>query len=274
MTTAAAACRTAAAPAGPVRADVLRATYARLGEALGSLVRLEPGPHAGDGPITGERLVRDAALRERLVDETIRRMADAHGVTPRRDVAATDVLHRYSFFATAAMSGPWFLERRVPWLGLREIGYDEAAFSLSVAPSRIACLPDDPAAGLPGMRAVADEERLRQELRNAVAQHIGPVLEAFRPLLRRGPRVLWGSATDELAEGIWYVGRVVGEEGRAVRAAEELLPGGTPPFAGSAGFRPCAGPDGEAARTRINCCLWYTVTPQDLCGTCPRRARS
>ncbi|RLV10418.1 iron-sulfur protein [Streptomyces griseocarneus] len=258
-------------------ADVLRETYAGLAEALRPLVRLEAVPRVDGERVTGERLVQDAALRERLVDAAERRIADTHGVTPRRDVAAMDALHQYVFYATVAMSGPWFLTHRVPWIGLDGLAHDGASAALTVAPSHLLCLPDDPAATLPGVRVVADEERLRAALREAVAEHLGPVLEAFRPLLRRGTRAVWGLAADELTEGIWYVGRVTGQERRAVAAADVLLPGGTPPFVGAAGFRPCgdaaAAGEGEATRTRINCCLWYTVTPQQPCSTCPRRNR-
>ncbi|MFF7727049.1 (2Fe-2S)-binding protein [Streptomyces sp. NPDC008001] len=280
MTTAVATSRVVSVPGTATRADVLRETYARLGETLRPLVRLDAGPRAAGAPVTGERLVRDAGLREWLVDMAGRRMEDAHGVTPRRDVAALDALHQYAFLAALAMSGPWFLERRVPWVGPDGIGYDEASGSLTVSPSYITCLPDDPAAGLPGVRVVADEEQLRSVLRAAVAHHLGPVLEAFRPLLRRGPRAVWGLATDELTEGIWYVGRVTGEEGRAAAAADALLPGNTRPFVGAAGFRSCGdgdgggGESGEVTRTRVNCCLWYTLSPQKLCATCPRTNRA
>ncbi|WP_084000791.1 hypothetical protein [Actinomadura kijaniata] len=264
---------TTAVAVSMTRADVLWDTYARLGDVLGPLVRLSPQLRVDGEPVTGERLVQDEPLRERLVEAAQRRIADDHGVTPRRDVAAMDVLHRYAFFATVSMSGPWFLERRVPWVGLDGIAYNEESSSLAVSPARVDCLPDDPVAGSPGTRVVADEERLRRELRGAVAAHLQPVLEAFRPLMRRGPRAMWGLATDELVEGLWYVGRVVGEEKQAVRAAEELLPGGTSPFVGATGFRSCGDGGGETTRTRINCCLWYTVTPQKPCATCPRRTR-
>ncbi|MEV4440611.1 (2Fe-2S)-binding protein [Streptomyces sp. NPDC049577] len=261
-----------------VRTDVLEDTYARLRDALGPLARVRVGSFAGAEQITGERLVRDAALREWLVDVAGRRMREAHGVEPRRDVAAMEVLHQYAFLATVAMSGPWFLEGRVPRIGPDGMGYDEATATLTVSPSRLTCLPDDPAAGLPGVRVVADEELLRAELRDAVAHHLGPVLDVFRPLLRRGPRAVWGLATDELTEGIWYLGRVTGQERRAVGEAGALLPGDTAPFVGAAGFRPFGGagtaPDGAATRTRITCCLWYTVTPEKICATCPRRARA
>jgi len=134
------------------------------------------------------------------------------------------------------------------------------------------CLPDDPAAGLPGARVVPDEEALRAEVRSAVAGHLAPVLGGFAARMRRGPRALWGMATDELVEGLWYLGHLLGEEQRAVAALKQLLPGATAPYVGGAGFRALTGPGGESlpTRDRASCCMYYTLRPEDTCVTCPR----
>ncbi|MBT2387815.1 hypothetical protein J7E86_30460 [Streptomyces sp. ISL-11] len=76
------------------------------------------------------------------------------------------------------------------------------------------CLPDDPAAALREAVAVADEEALCA----APAEHLEPVPAGFRPRMRRGPRALWGMATDRTAEGLWHLGRLPGEEARARRS--------------------------------------------------------
>ena len=49
--------------------------------------------------------------------------------------------------------------------------------------------------------------------------------------MRRGQRALWGMATDEIVEGLWYVGHLLGEEQRAMDELELLLPGSTAPYA-------------------------------------------
>lgn len=274
------------APAPPCSA-LLAGTYQRLG-ALSALLRLEPGPpRTGGTRVTGRALAQDHAVLDRLVTAEERRIRTAYGTVPRRDVAATWVLHRYAFTACLAMSGPWYLERRVPRLPLDRVSWDWRDGGLTADPDGVSCLPGDPAvAGRPpGVRELPDEEALRAELRGAVAEHLGPVLEAFRPLLRRGSRTLWGMASDELTEGIWYLGRLLGDPGAAARDADLLLPGGTAPYAGSAGFRPsgnpgtpgdsgtagtAAEPGGEPTRTRIGCCLYYTIRPDEVCATCPR----
>uniref|UniRef100_UPI0015F09A43 (2Fe-2S)-binding protein n=1 Tax=Streptomyces sp. WELS2 TaxID=2749435 RepID=UPI0015F09A43 len=75
-------------------------------------------------------------------------------------------------------------------------------------------------------------------------------------------------------EGLWYVAGLSGDEeaARAVRELELLLPGPTPPYAGSAGFRVLTAVDGSPlpTRDRASCCMFYTVRPQDTCVTCPR----
>jgi ferric iron reductase protein FhuF len=79
-------------------------------------------------------------------------------------------------------------------------------------------------------------------------------------------------ATDEIVESLWYVGRLLGEEERAMRELELLLPGSTKPYAGSAAFRVLTGPDGKPlpTRDRVSCCMFYTLRPEDTCATCPR----
>ena len=81
-------------------------------------------------------------------------------------------------------------------------------------------------------------------------------------------------ATDEIVEGLWYVAHLFGdgEQDRAQRELELLLPGATRPYVGTAGFRELAGPGGEplSTRDRASCCMYYTLAPEDTCATCPR----
>ncbi|MYS44627.1 iron-sulfur protein, partial [Streptomyces sp. SID5998] len=95
---------------------------------------------------------------------------------------------------------------------------------------------------------------------------------AFGPRMRRRGRALWGMATDEIVESLWYVAGLLGEEDRALRELELLLPGATRPYVGAAAFRELTGPKGESlsTRDRISCCMFYTLRPEDTCDTCPR----
>ncbi|MER5500721.1 MULTISPECIES: (2Fe-2S)-binding protein [unclassified Streptomyces] len=195
-----------------------------------------------------------------------------YGQQPRPDVVASFGLHRYAWPACLLVTVPWFLHRRVPRIPVQDVAFQRALGHLTVRVREFACLPDDPAAALPGARVVPDEAALRAEVLTAVADHIGPVLDGFGPRMRRGRRALWGMATDEIVEGLWYIAHLLGEERRAMAELEALLPGTTKPYVGSAGFRELTGPDGEPlpTRDRASCCLFYTLRPEDTCVTCPR----
>jgi hypothetical protein len=182
------------------------------------------------------------------------------------------VLHRLLWSTCLLLSGPWYLERRVPRLSQEDVRISRRDEACQVVPGGFACLPGDPAASLPGAVVLPGEEALRQELRSAAADQARPLIAALGPRMRRGPRALWGMAEDDLVSGIWHLGRVTGEEEQAVVAAGELLPAPVPPFPAGAGFRRLRGGDGTSypTRTRAGCCLFYAVAPGQACATCPR----
>lgn len=252
------------------------AAYSRLQAAFPRLRVHETGPGvrlpADESWITATDLAAGGPALESFLawDET--QVAQNYGQQPRPDVSATFGLHRYAWPVCLLITIPWFVSRRVPRLPLDAVSFHRTAGEIAVRVEEFACLPGDPAADSPGAHVVPDEEALRAEVRASVADHLGPVLEGFRPRVRRGARALWGMATDEITEGLWYVGHLFGEEERAMREAGELLPGGTTPYARGASFRELAGPQGEklTTRDRASCCLFYTLRPQDTCVTCPR----
>ncbi|MEU1850625.1 (2Fe-2S)-binding protein [Streptomyces sp. NPDC019990] len=259
--------------------------YARLAEVLPGLAvtELAPGadtPHGGDWVAAASLAAAGPALDTYLAwdDTQVRRDYDQQA---RPDVIAGFGLHRYAWPACLLITVPWFLNRRVPRYPVTHVWYDRAAAGhalgqMAVRPAGFACLPGDEAATLPGARVVPDEEALRAEVRSAVAEHMEPVLTGFGPRMRRRGRALWGMATDEIVEGLWYVARLFGEieERRATRELELLLPGATKPYVGTAAFRELTGPGGEPLRTRdrASCCMFYTLRPEDTCATCPRTA--
>ncbi|MEU0946234.1 (2Fe-2S)-binding protein [Streptomyces canus] len=264
----------------PAVRSAVTAAYVRLTEALPVLTVTElpedtPLP-AGDGWVTAAALAENANALDAFLawdDEQVLRDNARKG---RTDVIAGFGLHRYAWPACLLFTAPWFLHRRVPRYPVTHVSYDRTRgpMSLAVHPGRFACLPDDPAALLPGAYTVPDEESLRTELRNAVAEHMEPLLAAFGPRMRRRGRALWGMVTDEIVEGIWYVAGLLGEheKRRAEHALELLLPGTTKPYVGSPAFRVLTGPDGGSllTRDRVSCCMYYTLDPDDTCATCPR----
>ncbi|MEH0639028.1 (2Fe-2S)-binding protein [Streptomyces bottropensis] len=210
---------------------------------------------------------------EAFVDAETARIQDRYDHSAPRHVAASRALHDYAWSVGLLMSGVWYLERRVPRIAPDDIRVDLATGMFEVRPGAgLVCLPDDPVAVLPGARAVPHEEALRAGLRAAVADHMGPVLDAMGPYVRRGSRALWGLVSDDLVSGLWYLGRARGDEAAGVRAASAVLPTAHAPFPGGADFRSLRTSDGRdhPTRTRVGCCLYYTIRPAGACSTCPR----
>ncbi|MFD9425020.1 MULTISPECIES: (2Fe-2S)-binding protein [unclassified Streptomyces] len=257
-------------------ASPVTASYARLAEVFPGLraevlAEGEATP-SGVGWVGAAELAGGGAALDAFLAWDNAQVLRDYGQQARPDVVASFGLHRYSWPACLLVTVPWFLHRRVPRIPLEDISFQRALGHLTVRVREFACLPDDPAATLPGARVVPDEAALRAEVLDAVAEHIGPVLEGFQPRMRRGKRALWGMATDEIVEGLWYIAHLLGEERRAMAELELLLPGTTKPYVGTAGFRELTGPNGESlpTRDRASCCLFYTLRPEDTCVTCPR----
>ncbi|MFJ6480293.1 MULTISPECIES: (2Fe-2S)-binding protein [unclassified Streptomyces] len=259
--------------------------FARLAEAYGGLRVIErtadePVPR-GVGWVGADELAAGGPALDAFLAWDNAQVLRDYGTQARPDVIAGFGLHRYAWPACLLITLPWFLHRRVPRLPVTEVAFHRTLGRMSVHIGEFACLPDDPAAALPGARVVPDEEALRDEVRAAVAQHLGPLLEGFGPRMRRGRRALWGMVTDEVVEGLWYIGNLLGEEQRAMAELEALLPRSTAPYSpsyhwegppGGAGFRTLTGPAGEElpTRDRAGCCFFYTIRPEDTCVTCPR----
>lgn len=266
----------------PVPGSVVADAYARLAEAFPAMAVTEVGageamPRGGGWVAASELAEGGTGLEAFLTWDDTQVLRD-YGQRGRPDVIASFGLHRYAWPACLLITVPWFLHRRVPHYPVTHVSFDRTAPGLAVGrfavrPDGFSCLPDDPAAALPGARVVPDEEALRAEVRAAVAQHLEPVLGGFGPRMRRRGRALWGMATDEIVESLRYVSQLLGEEERGLRELELLLPGATKPYVGAASFRRPAGPDGEPAavtRERVSCCMFYTLRPEDVCATCPR----
>ncbi|MFG3526881.1 (2Fe-2S)-binding protein [Streptomyces sp. NPDC047917] len=257
-------------------ASAVTDAYARLAEVFPGLRAqvLTDGETApgGAGWVGAAELAAGGAALDAFLDWDHAQVVRDYGQQPRPDVVASFGLHRYAWPACLLVTVPWFLHRRVPRVPVADVSFQRALGHLTLRVKEFACLPDDPAAVLPGARVVPDEAALRAEVLAAVADHIGPVLDGFGPRMRRGRRALWGMATDEIVEGLWYVAHLLGEERRAMAELEALLPGTTKPYVGNAGFRELTGPNGESlpTRDRASCCLFYTLRPEDTCVTCPR----
>ncbi|MEU0397844.1 (2Fe-2S)-binding protein [Streptomyces sp. NPDC006208] len=260
----------------PVCTSPVGDAYARLTEVFPGLrvdeLRDGETPPLGGGWVGADDLAAGGPALDAFLAWDNAQVLRDHGRQARPDVVAGFGLHRYTWPACLLITVPWFLHRRVPRLSAADVAFQRALGRMTVRVREFACLPGDPAAELPGARVVPDEEALRAEIRAAVAEHIEPLLDGFGPRMRRGKRALWGMATDDVVEGLWYIAHLLGEEQRAIAELEQLLPGTTGPYVGSAGFRELTGPGGKRlpTRDRASCCFFYTLSPEDTCATCPR----
>lgn len=260
----------------PLTSSPVADAYARLAEAYPGLLVVERSAHdpapRGAGWVGADELAAGGAALDAFLAWDEAQVLRDYGHQARPDVVAGFGLHRYAWPACLLITLPWFLHRRVPRLPASQVALHRTLGRMSVHVESFACLPDDPAAALPGARVVPDVEALRAEVRAAVAQHLEPVLAGFGPRMRRGRRALWGMVTDDVVESLWYLGQLLGEERRAMAELEALLPGSTAPYTGGAGFRTLSGPDGIElpTRDRASCCFFYTIRPADTCDTCPR----
>ncbi|MEU6227630.1 (2Fe-2S)-binding protein [Streptomyces sp. NPDC047042] len=254
---------------------VLGGAYKRLTEVCEVLTAEVVAPDAPgvQGGFTAAELTARQETLDAFVGAESARIQERYAHTARPHVAASRALHDYAWSVSLLMSGVWYLERRVPRIRPEDVRLDLPTGVYRITPgSALSCLPGDPAAGLPGVTVLPHEEALRAELRSAVADHMAPLLTALGPVARRGSRALWGMVSDDLVSGIWYLGRVLGQEDDAVRAATELLPSAVSPYPGGAGFRHLTDTAGHShpTRTRAGCCLYYTIRPDEACLTCPR----
>ncbi|MEV7471017.1 (2Fe-2S)-binding protein [Streptomyces kronopolitis] len=262
------------APAAPPSVHPVADAYARLSAVFPGLrvTTWDGAPPSGDGWVCAAALAAGGEALETFLARDDAQILRDHGRRARPDVVAGFALHRYAWPACLLITLPWFLHRRVPRLPVQDVSFQRERGRMAVRLSTFCCLPDDPAAALPGARVVPDEEALRAEVRAAVGAHLAPVLDGFAPRMRRGPRALWGMATDEIIEGLWYLGHLLDDEPRAMAALQQLLPGATAPYIGAAAFRTLTAPDGTLlpTRDRASCCMYYTLRPEDTCLTCPR----
>lgn len=213
--------------AAPAATHPVAEAYARLSEAFPGLrvTTWHTAPPSGDGWVCAAGLAAGGETLDAFLAWDDAQILRDHGRPARPDVVASFALHRYAWPACLLITVPWFLHRRVPRLSVQDVSMQRELGRMAVRISAFACLPDDPAAALPGARVLPDEEALRAEVRSAVAGHLGPVLEGFRPRMRRGTRALWGMASDEIVEGLWHVAQLLGEEPRAVAALEHTAAG-------------------------------------------------
>ena len=218
--------------------------FSRLAETI-------PGVRIESGSPSGFHSFGELSPSEALAEFSAQ-LRGRFGAAPRSHVAALAAAGRYAYLAGLVIAVPYHLTGRGPVIQPGGVRVSPAGDAVAVTP-----------AGGSGWRP----ER-PGECRAACAAELRPLFAVLGPFTRRGPAALWALGADQLAAAFWHAGTALGMAGSAARLANAVLPGGTPPLAGAAGFRL----DGaHPPRTRLTCCLQYTVPGAELCGTCPRR---
>ena len=252
---------------------------AALAETLGRCAEIEI-EHLGVGlrlgrPAEPGWLTRADALEPDVLEDLLARVGRGAG-SGKRSVQGTWLLEAYAgALVVPAVLGA-LTEGRVPDVdsGNTAVRLDDEGEATGVAFARPlgAVLAGDEAAGDPLVAVVADRAALWGWFRRRLVGHLEPLVEALRPVTRRGHRALWASVEDTCSGYLDWLGESLGR-GPEARAQAGLLLGVEPPLRGPAVFTEIAWSGGvEIVRERNGCCLSYARGGRDgrACFTCPR----
>lgn len=233
-------------------------------------------PHGETGwHCAGDLLDRPAGLAE-VVHQVAAALAVEHpsaGAAVRRAVAGGLLLADWSWALAALGAGALAHDRRVPELAPEAVWLrwtDGRVTGVALTSRQIACAPGDPAAG--SVRATVAEDLdavLRSELQRHLARLHAALRGGDRPLLRLGPRSLWGAAGDGLATALRLQADGCPDAAGVLAVAERVL-AGAPRSWGRARF--LRADDGQVTRRRTSCCLYYRLPQAEPCAGCPRLA--
>lgn len=220
-------------------------------------------------------LTRAEVLQPGVLEDLLARVGRG-ARSAKRSVQGTWLLEAYAgALVVPAVLGA-LTEGRVPDVdpGNVAVRFDDEGGATGVAFRRPlgAVLAGDVAAGDPLADVVPDRAALWGWFRRRLVGHLEPVVEALRPVTRRGARALWASVEDTCSGYLDWLGESLGR-GPEAREQAGLLLGVEPPLRGSALFTEIAWSGGvEIIRERNGCCLSYVREGRGgrACFTCPR----
>jgi hypothetical protein len=224
-----------------------------------------------------------------LLDEGLRRVVRDHPGAERR-VAGSFFIGDYAWYIASGAVAAFLAERRVPDLAPQNIALRYSTFrweedgesgeatriDVRFLSERFAALPDDSAAGSPGVLLLPDGAALREWLRTALEAHIEPLTAVVTDRTRLGRRAQWNLVADAVAAVFLHAGRHVGSERSAVEDGLAVVKAaGSPLRNANTGYITVeAAGHCETFRTRGGCCLFYRVKPGEHCSTCLLRPES
>ncbi|WP_026370887.1 IucA/IucC family C-terminal-domain containing protein [Kallotenue papyrolyticum] len=259
-------------------ADIaLTATLARL-------ERLAPtlGAPLIERPTDGWMAARDWISDRRRLDDALAHIAATYRVpdwqptTRYRHVVAAFLINSYAWFLPAAAIAAYLTEKRVPDLDpdnvvVRLRSPDEGGlFEIGLLSSRMAVLPDDPAAGAAEATVLHDTVQLRAWLRRRIEAHMAPLIEAVHRHTGFSRRAQWNLVADDCAALFLWIGQRIGAEERAcVEGRAFVGAAGSPMQASRTAYITLdVGGQRHTFRKRGGCCLYYRLPGGQHCSTC------
>ncbi|MGH8903971.1 MAG: IucA/IucC family C-terminal-domain containing protein [Egibacteraceae bacterium] len=210
------------------------------------------------------------------LDELLKRIGEAYG-TADPAVRGTLFLKGYARGVAAAALVSLATERRVPDVAPGNVAFrfgpDGMVQEIALAVPALAALPDDPDAEHPHTVVLPDVDALRRWLRyRFVNGHLAGIVPLLLQRTRRGPRALWGTASDVCSGALARLAEfegTLGAAGELDRESRAFLATG-PPLIVAPPLCPIVHHGGlSSGWRRVTCCLAYRLADHGLCTSCP-----
>jgi hypothetical protein len=189
---------------------------------------------------------------------------------------ATSFYDSYQWYVGAVAVGSFVADARVPDVGAHNIAVkfddDGALSNIALITPNFACLPDDPAAGQPGVVTLADRDALRAHAARAIWEHVSQLIGPLQAAAGVSEQTLRrASVNSQAGLALWILQQV---KQPALAVAEARAFGAALPFAAEVKLFEVEC-DGER-ETFLNgsvCCDW-NLDPENAsgayCNNCPK----
>jgi hypothetical protein len=204
----------------------------------------------------------------------------------RRTAGAFFIGH-YAWYLAGAAICAYLAERRIPDLSPANVALRYGSYTwysgdqsgqaenieVRFVRGHFAVLANDPAAAHPDALVLPSAPALREWLREALEQHIAPLIDGVYAVTRLGKRAQWNLVADSCARLFQHAGQHLGDEPRACAEGLAFIQSPVSPMRASHTrylTLECNG-HRDTFVERGGCCLYYRVAPGQNCSTCPLR---
>jgi len=215
-----------------------------------------------DGWRLASDVVADPAAVSRLLDEVL-----AAYETDDRQAGAAFLVLGYFWSPMLAAVTSFVLERRVPDLSASAVAFDLHRGTCFTA-DRFLALPEDPAAGQPGVTVVPDADALRDYIVQTLdSEHATPLFATLRSVAPFGINGMRANYVDRFVSAVVWLANAVGDRSIAlVEVPEFVRRMSDRSRAGVIEIEHC-GHHG-LLRLQGGCCLNYRMSGREKCETC------